>query len=86
MPMVASTSSVRSSTVVISTPGGRDGAIARNRASTAEATVRLLAPISISAVPITTSRPFSLALPVRVSPPIEPWRGRARAPGCRRGW
>ena len=41
------------------------------RASTAAATVRLFAPISIRAVPTTTSRPFSLALPVRVSPPIE---------------
>ena len=71
VPMVASTSWVRSSTVVTSMPGGRDGAMARSLASTAEETVRLLAPISISAVPTTTSRPFSLALPVRVSPPID---------------
>ena len=39
-------------------------------ASTAARTVRLLAPISISAVPITTSWPFLLALPVRSSRPI----------------
>jgi hypothetical protein len=71
VPMVASTSWVRSRTVVTSTPGGKVGAIARNLASTADDTVRLLAPISINAVPTTISRPFSLALPVRVSPPIE---------------
>ena len=38
-------------------------------ASTAFATVRLLDPISIIAVPTTTSRPFSLADPVRSSDP-----------------
>ena len=56
---------------MISTPGGSVEAMERSSASTADDTVRLLAPISISAVPTTTSRPFSLALPVRVSPPIE---------------
>ena len=71
VPMLASTSCVRSSTGLTSIPGGSDGTMARRRASTAEETVRLLAPISISAVPTTTSRPFSLALPVRVSPPME---------------
>lgn len=36
----------------------------------AVATIRLLLPTSIKAVPITTSLPFMLALPVRISPPI----------------
>jgi hypothetical protein len=71
VPMVASTSCVRSSTVFTSMPGGSDGTIARRRVSTADETVRLLAPISINAVPTTVSRPFSLALPVRLSPPID---------------
>ncbi len=71
VPMVASTNWVRSSTVSTLTPAGSDGVIARSLASTAADTVRLLAPINIRAVPTTTSRPFSLALPVRVSPPIE---------------
>ncbi len=47
VPMVASTSWVRSSTVSTLTPGGRDGVIASSLASTAADTVRLLAPISI---------------------------------------
>ena len=42
---------------------------AARAASTAAATVRLLAPISITAVPTTTSSPFSLAEPVRSSRP-----------------
>ena len=51
-------------------PGGRVRLISSILASTAAATVRLLPPISISAVPSTTSWPFSLALPVRSSRPI----------------
>ena len=39
-------------------------------ASTIADTLRLLPPISISAVPMTASSPFSLALPVRNSRPI----------------
>ena len=41
-----------------------------SRLAAAAATVRLLPPISISAVPRTTSRPLTLALPVRNSLPI----------------
>jgi hypothetical protein len=52
------------------TSGGRVLATARIRSWTAEATVRLLAPIRIKAVPTTTSTPSSLAVPVRSSPPI----------------
>ena len=68
--IVASTSCVRLSTVCATMPGGSARLISSIFASTAAATVRLLPPISISAVPTTTSRPFSLALPVRSSRPI----------------
>ena len=50
-------------------PAAACGAISCILASTAAATVRLFSPISISAVPTTTSCPFSLALPVRSSRP-----------------
>ncbi len=48
------------------------GSVRRSRhlSSTAAATVRLLAPRSMSAVPTTTSSPFSVALPVRSSRPM----------------
>jgi hypothetical protein len=53
---------VRSRTVCTTTPGGSELAGSRSmRASTAAATVRLFSPISIRAVPTTTSRPSSLA-------------------------
>ena len=68
--MVASTSRVRLRTVWTSTPGGSVRLMIVMRASTAAATVRLFSPISISAVPITTSRPSSLPDPVRRSRPI----------------
>ncbi|GJE71740.1 hypothetical protein CHKEEEPN_3287 [Methylorubrum podarium] len=68
--MVASTRSVRLRTVWTSTPGGSDLRISVILASTAAATVRLFSPISISAVPTTTSCPSSLAEPVRRSRPI----------------
>ena len=68
--MVASTSTVRSRTVRTSTPGGSERRISPMRASTAAATVRLFSPISIRAVPITTSRPSRLPEPVRRSRPI----------------
>ena len=68
--IVASTSLVRLSTVLAWMSGGSVRLISRIFASTAAATVRLFAPISISAVPTTTSSPFSLALPVRSSRPI----------------
>ena len=66
-------------------PGGSVRCTSRHAASTAAATVRLLAPISISAVPTTTSSPFSLALPVRSSRPM-PTRGDVarRRSACRR--
>ena len=67
---VASTSWVRSSTVCTTIPGGSERRISVMRASTAAATVRLFSPISISAVPTTTSRPSSLAEPVRRSRPM----------------
>src|SRR6266436_651260 len=51
-------------------PGGRVRLISLIFRSAAAATVRLLPPISISAVPSTTSRPSTLALPVRSSLPI----------------
>ena len=63
--IVASTSRVRSSTGLMITSGGRLGAMALRRSSTRAATVRLFSPTSIKAVPITTSRPFSLAEPRR---------------------
>ena len=62
---VLSTSTPRSSTDLASMPGGSVRATSARRLSTAAATVRLLPPISISAVPTTTSCPFSLALPMR---------------------
>ena len=67
--MVASTSFVRLSTVSGANVGRQRALISSILASTAAATVRLLAPISISAVPMTTSSPFSLPLPVRVRAP-----------------
>ncbi|GJD73584.1 hypothetical protein CFIICLFH_1813 [Methylobacterium goesingense] len=68
--MVASTRTVRLRTVWTSTPGGRVRRISVIFASTAAATVRLFSPISIRAVPMTTSRPSSLPDPVRRSRPI----------------
>jgi hypothetical protein len=59
-----------SSTTFATMPGGRLLRIWRNFSRTAVATVRLFSPVSISAVPITTSRPFLLAAPVRNPPPI----------------
>ncbi len=56
-----------SSTVLASMPGGSVRLISCILASTAAATVRLLPPISIRAVPTTTSCAVSLALPVRSS-------------------
>src|SRR5215831_1672852 len=61
---VASTSSVRLSTVLARMPGGSARLISLIFASAAAETVRLLPPTSIRAVPRTTSRPFTLALPV----------------------
>ena len=61
--MVASTSFVRFETVLACDVGRKRLAIASILSSTAAATVRLFAPISIRAVPTTTSSPFSLALP-----------------------
>ena len=68
--MVASTNLVRLSTVLARISGGSVLLISAISASTEAATVRLLAPISISAVPTTTSSPSSLADPVPNSPPI----------------
>ncbi len=67
--IVASTNSVRLSTVCARMLGGSVRLISLILASAAAATVRLLPPTSISAVPRTTSRPFTLALPVRSSRP-----------------
>ncbi|GJD74492.1 hypothetical protein CFIICLFH_2726 [Methylobacterium goesingense] len=68
--MVASTSTVRLRTVCTSTPGGSERRISVILLSTVAATVRLFSPISIRAVPMTTSRPSSLPDPVRRSRPI----------------
>ena len=68
--MVASTRSVRLRSVRAWMPGGRSLLISRILASAAAETVRLFSPISIRAVPSTTSCPFSLAEPVRSSCPI----------------
>jgi hypothetical protein len=43
-------------------------------ASTARDTVRLFSPISMNTVPSTTSRPFSVAAPVRSSRPMSDFR------------
>jgi len=67
--IVASTSFVRFRTALATMPGGRLGWMSAILLSTAAATVRLLAPISMMAVPTTTSSPFSLADPVRSSRP-----------------
>ena len=67
---VASTRSVRFKTVLASTAGGSALLISFILASTIADTLRLLPPIRISAVPMTASLPFSLALPVRNSRPI----------------
>ena len=67
---VASTRSVRLSSVRAWMPGGRSLLISLILASAAAETVRLFSPMSMRAVPSTTSRPFSLAEPVRSSRPI----------------
>ena len=66
---VASTRSVRLSSVRAWMPGGRSLLISLILASAAAETVRLFSPMSIRAVPSTTSCPFSLAEPVRSSRP-----------------
>ena len=53
--IVALTSCERSSTTSATIPGGRLSRIRRNFSRTEAATVRLFSPVSISAVPITTS-------------------------------
>ena len=68
--IVASTSRVLSSTVWTSTPRGSEAEMRLSSASTPEATVRLLPPTSIRAVPITASSPSLLADPVRRSCPM----------------
>ncbi len=67
--MVESTSDLRLMTVRTRTPSGSERRMSPIRASTASATVRLFPPGSMSAVPITTSLPFSLPAPVRDSSP-----------------
>ena len=67
---VASTSFVLFSTVLARIPVGSERFTSAIFSSTAAATVRLLAPISMIAVATTTSSPSSLAEPVRSSRPI----------------
>jgi hypothetical protein len=68
--IVARTSFVRSRTVFARIPGGSVRWISTILRSTADATVRLFSPTRMSAVPTTTSSPFSLAEPVRSSLPM----------------
>ncbi|MNT00579.1 hypothetical protein D3C72_1350160 [compost metagenome] len=67
--MALSTRTVRSYTVTACTPFGRLRLISSIFLSTACETARLFCPISMKTVPSTTSRPFSVAAPVRSSRP-----------------
>ncbi|MPN00009.1 hypothetical protein SDC9_147203 [bioreactor metagenome] len=80
--MALSTRLVRSYTVTAFTPGGRLLLITCMRSCTACATARLFSPISMNTVPSTTSRPLSVAAPVRSSRP-RPTSARSRT---RIGW
>lgn len=68
--MALSTSTVRSYTVTAFTPAGSVRLISCIFLSTACDTVRLFSPISMNTVPSTTSRPLSVAAPVRSSLPM----------------
>ncbi len=68
--MALSTSTVRSYTVTAFTPSGRVRLISCILRSTACETLRLFSPISMNTVPSTTSRPLSVAAPVRSSWPM----------------
>ena len=68
--MALSTRCVRSYTGTAITPCGRDLLICSSLLATACETVRLFSPISMNTVPSTTSRPFSVAAPLRNSRPI----------------
>ncbi|MNN57078.1 hypothetical protein D3C81_1720440 [compost metagenome] len=65
VPMVWLTSALRSRTVTASTPGGRVLRTSSSRSPAAWATVRLLPPAIIRAVPRTASCPSRLAPPRR---------------------
>ena len=58
---------MRFKTVLASTAGGNVLLISFILASTIADTLRLLPPIRMSAVPMTTSLPFSLALPAQLA-------------------
>ena len=68
--MVAFTRSERLYTGLINTPSGRERAISLSFSLTLLDTSRPFSPLSIRTVPSTTSRPFSVAAPVRSSEPI----------------
>ncbi|KPY63893.1 hypothetical protein ALO94_200979 [Pseudomonas syringae pv. spinaceae] len=68
--MAFSTRLVRSYTVTASTPSGSVRLMSASLAATACETVRLFSPISMNTVPSTTSRPFSVAAPERISLPM----------------
>ena len=65
VPMVEFTRALRSSTVTASIPGGRVSRTSSRRSPAAWATVRLLPPAIIKAVPSTDSWPSRLAPPSR---------------------
>ena len=67
--MVAMTNCERSSVGTAVIPSGKVFVTACSLSPTARATVRLLAPTSIKALPTTVSTPLRLAAPVRSSPP-----------------
>ncbi|MNN33900.1 hypothetical protein D3C81_1476780 [compost metagenome] len=68
--MALSTRLVRSYTVIACTPAGRVRLISSSFRATARETSRLFSPISMNTVPSTTSRPFSVAAPLRSSRPM----------------
>ncbi len=68
--MAFSTRLVRSYTVTATTPAGSERLISASFFATAWDTVRLFSPINMNTVPSTTSRPFSVAAPVRSSRPM----------------
>lgn len=68
--MALSTRCVRSYTGTAITPLGKDLLICSSLLATACETVRLFSPINMNTVPSTTSRPFSVAAPLRNSRPI----------------
>ncbi len=68
--MALSTRWVRSYTGTATTPAGRLRLMLSRRSATAWETLRLFSPMSMNTVPSTTSRPFSVAAPLRSSSPM----------------